>query len=120
MTDLVSRPNGFVLRRVLADGRRDERYGGEGCQVFLRDLSVAAVAATPDGGVLLAFHDEAPFAIARFDGGGRPDQQVGAGTDLPGFTAVPGVEGFPASLVVRPDGRSVVLVTAGDAVAATS
>ncbi len=109
----------FAVARVLADGRLDPSFGGDG--VVMVDFAgaessldgAAAVAVQADGRIVVAGTAGWDFGLARLLPDGAPDLALGPSgrlrTDISGKGSVDAAH----ALVLRPDGGAVVAGSSG-------
>lgn len=100
----------FLAARYTANGTLDGAWGQGGKVVGLFGTVIGgarAVAALPDGAVVLAGHADHRFAAAQLSPAGQPDARFGAGTGRFTLGLVPGWNEATA-LARQADGRLVV------------
>jgi uncharacterized delta-60 repeat protein len=108
----------FALVRYHADGSLDLTFGvgGKVTTDFGGDDSVSAIAAQPDGKILVAGRTGIPFGIyhfvmVRYAPDGRLDPAFGTGGKV---TTNLGGNDFTAVLALQPDGQIMVAVSSND------
>lgn len=110
----------FVIVRLLADGTRDESYGGgmlritgSGLSAYLSRSSLGKIALQPDGGILFpsvtSYTNGSPaFAeVHAFTSDGRPQTTFGTAGVLQ-MTGPVDSQMYGSQIILRPDGRFVL------------